>query len=91
MPRDICKAGQPAWKAAVWFNDYSLGDPGFQALIPATNDFSVFLWAGASTEGSGNGMCFRKTTAKPDGASAMTSTGSARKLAVMRMADLDLR
>ena len=45
---------------AVWFNDYSFGViRDSKLLIPATNDFSVFLWAG-STEGSGNGSVFAK-------------------------------
>jgi sugar lactone lactonase YvrE len=44
---------------ALWFNDTSYGQlSNSKALIPATNDFSVFLWAGASASGTGQRHLF---------------------------------
>ncbi len=44
---------------AVWFNDASFGvAQDTAALVPATNDFSVFMWAGAPASGQGQRHLF---------------------------------
>lgn len=44
---------------SVWFNEYSRGRiRDSKTLLPATNDFSVFMWAGASASGSGQRHLF---------------------------------
>lgn len=44
---------------ALWFNTYSRGlVRDSKTLLPATNDFSVFMWAGASVSGSGQRHLF---------------------------------
>ncbi len=68
---------------AVWFNDYSFGViRDSKLLIPATNDFSVFLWAGASTEGSGQRHVFSQNNGQAGRCELGYDfdSGSARKL-----------